>query len=155
MLLNVLQKEGFHGCQGYHVNHLLGQSISIPCSGPWLPQGLFQTARCSAIKSTATTQCCFPHIFAWHELGPGPSPGKADKSTELSSNFKMLWDSSAKQIEREHRRNYYRGQVPNHSTVQGVLCKAEPTVLGLLNVCPFFYILCLILLVKDTISFQH
>lgn len=87
-------------CKSFGTEHL------HLCSGPWLCQSLFQTASCSVIKRTTEYRAGSPYIFAWHELGAGPSPRKEVKSTKSSNNFKMLWDSSAKHITNEHYRDW-------------------------------------------------
>lgn len=81
-----------------------------PLQWPWVPQGFFQSARCSVIKRT-TTQCCFLPNFAWYKQEPVTSPRNAEESAEPFNNFKVHWDSSAKETEREHCRNDCRRQV--------------------------------------------
>lgn len=67
----------------------------------------------------------------------------------------MLWDFSETHDWKRALWKLSQRAGLGHSTVQGVICKAEPANLGLLNPWPFFYLLCLILFLKDTMSFQQ
>lgn len=157
------------------INHSI--RVGVRCASKWFTEGRFPWVLRLSCKSSFWDRASSSFVVApsgsfpnykvlWIKKGHNPvlfclawtktwsQAQKGKNSAELSNDFKILWDSSAKQFERvPHKLSQRAG--PDYSTGQWVLCKAEPAVLGLLNICPFFYILCFILLVKNTFSLQH